>query len=64
VGRDDQEPEDDEAVGQAARRLEQALDRLRAAMRGGTIDLDEARRALEDAERELEEARRRLHKKK
>jgi chromosome segregation ATPase len=52
--------DEDAALSQATRRLEAALDRLRAAMRGGTLDAEAARRALEEAERELAAAKRRL----
>ena len=50
----------DDDLAEVTRRLEQALDRLRAALRGGTLDVEEARRALEAAESELKAARRKL----
>jgi chromosome segregation ATPase len=57
---EDTPPRADDDLAEVTRRLEQALDRLRAALRGGTLDVEEARRALEDAERELKAARRKL----
>jgi outer membrane protein TolC len=60
----EKERRESDDLDEVTRRLDQALDRLRAALRGGTLDLEEARAALEQAEKELQAARRKFAKSK